>query len=166
MDLGSIYFKQKKIKLVKAELSDAEKLLEIQKSCFTPHLERYQDYETSPATISLDKLQRQIQNENFFKILMDDSWIGSINIRKLNNEGNYMLHIINILPAYQGMGIGQQAIKLVEEIFSDAKSWCLETLEDMMGNRHLYEKMGYKFTGRTEKINDKLTLVFYEKTEF
>jgi len=155
-----------KIELVKAEISDAERLLEIQKSCFIPHLERYQDYATSPATISLNKIQRQIQKDNFYKILADDLWVGSINIKKLDNEGNYMLHIINVLPAYQGRGIGQQAIKLIEEIFSDAKSWRLETLEDMAGNRHLYEKMGYQLTGRTEKINDKLTLVFYEKTIF
>lgn len=31
------------------------------------------------------------------------------------------------------------------------------------GNCYLYEKMGYKATGKTEKINDKMTLVFYEK---
>ena len=51
----------------------------------------------------------------------------------------------------------------MEDIFSDAKIWFLETLEDMPDNRHIYEKCGYKFTGKTEIINDKLTLVFYEK---
>ncbi len=151
------------IHLLKAELSDAEKLLEIQKICFTPHLERYQDFETSPAMTSLDKIKFWIENENFYKILFNKVLVGSINLRKLDELGNYKLHIINILPEYQGLGIGQAAIQLAENLFPDAKTWSLETLEDMPGNRHVYEKVGYKFTGETEKINDKLTLVFYRK---
>jgi len=35
--------------------------------------------------------------------------------------------------------------------------------EYMPYNRHVYEKAGYIFTGKTEKINDKLTLVYYQK---
>lgn len=31
------------------------------------------------------------------------------------------------------------------------------------GNCYLYEKMGYCQTGKTRKINDNLTLVFYKK---
>ena len=149
--------------LVKADIEDSEKLLEIQKICFAPHLERYQDFDTNPALASLEKVKWRIQNENFYKILYGDIWVGSINIIKLDEVGNYKLHIINILPEYQRKGIGQTAIKKAEDIFSDAKTWFLETIEDMPDNRHVYEKVGYKFTGKTEIINDKLTLVFYEK---
>lgn len=152
-----------KVDLLKTELSDAEKLLEIQRVCFSPHLERYQDFETSPVMAGLDRIKWQIENENFYKIMLNDVWVGSINIRKLDEIGKYKLHIINILPEYQGMGIGQLAIRLAEELFPDAKMWCLETLEDMPQNRHVYEKAGYKFTGKTERINDKLVLVYYQK---
>lgn len=152
-----------KVNLLRAGLNDAERLSEIQKTCFSPHLERYQDFETSHAMVSLDTIKWQIENENFYKIMLDDVWVGSINIRKLDEIGSYKLHIINVLPEYQGRGIGQEAIRLAEGLFPDAKSWCLETLEDMPNNRHLYEKAGYKFTGKTEKINDKLTLVYYQK---
>jgi len=149
--------------LVKADIEDSEKLLEIQKICFAPHLERYQDFDTNPALASLEKVKWRIQNENFYKILYGDIWVGSINIIKLDEVGNYKLHIINILPEYQGKGIGQIAIKKAEDIFSDAKTWVLETIEDMPDNRHVYEKVGYKFTGKAERINEKLTIVFYEK---
>ncbi|OPX42185.1 acetyltransferase (GNAT) family protein [Ruminiclostridium hungatei] len=151
------------ISLLKAEPSDAERLLEIQKICFLPHLERYQDYETSPAMASLERIKWQIENEDFFKILLKDIWVGSISIRKMDEMEYYYLHIINILPKYQGMGIGQAVIRFSEEKFPNAKKWCLETLEDMPYNRHVYEKAGYIFTGKTEKINDKLTLVYYQK---
>lgn len=149
--------------LVRALPQEAERLKEIQEICFTPHLKRYNDVETSPATVTLEKIRWLIQHENFYKVIYNEVWIGSINIRKLDDYGNYKLHIINILPEYQGQGLGQAAIKIAESLFPDAKSWCLETLEDMPYNRHVYEKLGYVFTGRTEKINDKLTLVFYKK---
>jgi len=61
------------------------------------------------------------------------------------------------------MGIGQAAILLAEKKYMDAKKWFLETIEDMPGNRHVYEKCGYVFNQKTEKVNDKLTLVYYEK---
>ncbi len=152
-----------KVNLLKANLSEAEKLLEMQKICFSPHLERYQDFETSPAMVSINKILWQIKNDNFYKIMLDDVWVGSINVKALDENGNYKLHIINVLPEYQGMGIGQLAIKLAEGLFPDSKTWCLETLEDMPYNRHVYEKAGYQFTGETERINEKLTLVYYQK---
>lgn len=33
----------------------------------------------------------------------------------------------------------------------------------LRGNCYLYEKLGYHQTGKTEIINDKMTIVFYEK---
>ncbi|MCL2050923.1 MAG: GNAT family N-acetyltransferase [Lachnospiraceae bacterium] len=150
------------VELIKADLTDSIKILEMQKICFAPHLERYHDYDTSPANSCLERIRWQVENENFFKIYSDDIWVGSINIKKQDME-TYKLYIINILPEYQGKKIGQTAIKLAEAIFTDAKKWMVETIEDMYRERRLYEKLGYKFTGKREKINDKLTVVFYEK---
>jgi RimJ/RimL family protein N-acetyltransferase len=151
------------LKLIKADKKDSDKILAMQKICFAPHLERYQDFETNPSMATTEMIDEWIQNDNFFKICLEGLWIGSINIRKLEGADNYKLHIINILPEYQNRGIGQAAIRLAEQVFPNAKSWCLETLEDMPNNRHVYEKMGYKFTGSAERINDNLTIVFYEK---
>ena len=38
----------------------------------------------------------------------------------------------------------------------------IKSLEEK-GNCHLYEKFGYKQTGKFEKISDIQTIVFYEK---
>ena len=152
------------IKLEKSIPGDAPKLVEMQQICFAPHLKRYEDYETSPANATIDRILWRIENNNCYNIICNDICVGAINIRKLDDAGTYHLHIMNILPEYQGKGIGQTAIRLVEELFPDAKIWRLETLEDMPENRHVYEKAGYRFTGETRVINEKLTLVFYEKT--
>ena len=154
------------IRIVRATTDDTKALLEMQKICFAPHLQRYQDFETNPSMATLEMIEWQIHNDYFFKIYLEDLWVGAVNIKKLDETGNYKLHVINVLPEHQGKGIGQATIKEVQQFFSDAKSWCLETLEDMPNNRHVYEKMGYKFTGETLKINDKLTIVFYFKGDY
>jgi len=151
------------VKLQKATISDAASLLEMQKACFAEHLRRYEDFETSPAMATVENVLYVLENDFLYKILYNNSWVGSINIRKLETLESYKLHMIYILPEYQNKGIGQKAIKQAESLFPSAQLWFLETLEDMPLNRHVYENMGYHFTGQTEKINDKLTIVFYEK---
>ena len=42
-------------------------------------------------------------------------------------------------------------------------NWCLDTILQETGNCYLYEKLGYKKTGVTEKINDYMDIVYYEK---
>ena len=152
------------VELQKATVSDAPSLLQMQKTCFSDHLARYQDFDTSPATATVERVIYMIEKDYLHKIFCDNLCVGAINIRKLEAPGSYKLHMMYILPEHQGKGIGQAAIRQAESLFPDAQSWCLETLEDMPLNRHVYENMGYHFTGQTEKINDKLTIVFYEKS--
>lgn len=66
------------------------------------------------------------------------------------------------MPEYQGQGIAQEAIRLCE-VLHGKEQWGLDTILQESKNCHLYEKMGYKKTGKTKVINERLTLVFYEK---
>ena len=61
-----------------------------------------------------------------------------------------------------GEGV-QQALLKIEKMHSDVERWFLDTILQEAGNCHLYEKIGYKRTGKTEEINENMTLVFYEK---
>lgn len=67
-----------------------------------------------------------------------------------------------VLPAFRNSGIAQAAIKAVEKIHGD-KNRCLLTILQEKGNCYFYEKMGYHAIGETKKINDRLTLIYYEK---
>ena len=49
------------IKLVRANVDDAETIWKMQIEAFTELLQRYQDYETSPANESLEKVQGRLQ---------------------------------------------------------------------------------------------------------
>ena len=44
-----------------------------------------------------------------------------------------------------------------------ADNWSLDTILQENGNLHLYEKLGYHRTGKIEKINDRMDIVYYEK---
>ena len=68
------------------------------------------------------------------------------------------------MPEFQGKGIAQKAIRLCEEMHGN-ENWELDTILQESKNCHLYEKMGYRQTGKTEVINERLTLTFYDKKE-
>lgn len=152
------------IRLKKAALNEAEFILKMQKEAFAELLEKYQDYETNPANESIDKITTRL-NQNFtyyYLIDVDNEIVGVIRIVDGKDGNRKRISPIIVLPRYQNMGIAQKAIQAVEEIHGN-DNWKLETILQEEKNCHLYEKMGYKKTGKTEKINEKLTLVFYEK---
>lgn len=66
------------------------------------------------------------------------------------------------MDEHRKKGYAQKAMLLAEEIHGNS-NWELDTILQEKGNCYLYEKMGYYQTGKTEVINDKLTLVFYKK---
>ncbi len=68
-----------------------------------------------------------------------------------------------IHPIYQGKGIAQKVLILIEEMFPEARSFELATILEEERNCFLYEKMGYKRTEVTKKLNDKTTLIYYKK---
>lgn len=68
-----------------------------------------------------------------------------------------------ILPIYQGKGVAQKALVLIEKMFPQATSWELATILEEERNCYLYEKVGYIQTGLRKKLNDNTTLVYYKK---
>ena len=70
---------------------------------------------------------------------------------------------IFILPKYQNQGIGYVAIQKVFLLYPDVKVWKLDTILQEPRNCHLYEKCGFVRVGEEHIINDKMTLVDYER---
>ena len=62
----------------------------------------------------------------------------------------------------QGKGYGQEVIILIEDVV-DAEYWELKTILQEERNCHFYEKMGYRKTGLTQEVDDRMTIVSYEK---
>lgn len=152
------------ISLVKAKQEDAKTIHSLQIKSFKALLEKYQDFDISPGNEPLEKVVFRINQTgtDYYMIKSDSLDIGGIRILKKEDK-RYRISPIFILPQHQGKGIGQRVFQIVEEIYHDAKIWELDTILEEAGNCYLYEKLGYEKTGKTEIINSKMTIVFYEK---
>lgn len=152
------------ISLIKAELKDAETIHVMQIKSFMDLLERYQDFETSPANEPIEKIIDRINQpfSDYYIIKRAGAAVGGIRIVKNDNK-LYRISPIFILPEHQGEGIAQKVFQMIEQIYCDAKAWELDTILQEKRNCYLYEKLGYNQTGKMEVINSKMTLVFYEK---
>ncbi len=154
------------IKLEKATSVDAESIFNMQVQAFIPLLETYKDYKTNPANETIDKVITRINNPNggFYKIVFDHTLVGAICVYWKEKKTHFWISPMFILPHYQGKGIAQQVLILIEKMFPQATSWELATILEEKRNCYLYEKMGYIQTEISRKLNDHTTLVYYKKT--
>jgi GNAT superfamily N-acetyltransferase len=130
------------ITLEQAKLEDAELILAGQRMCFLPLLERYQDHDFNPCNEKITSIQDSILNHYFYKILLNERFVGAIFVHENPDKLHFKLHTIYVLPEYQNKGVGSRAIDLVEKKHNDAIEWFLETPHDLRRNHHLYEKKG------------------------
>lgn len=153
------------LKLIRADVSDAKRLWQMQVEAFMEMYNRYQDTETSPATEPLDRMIERLKQPftYYYYIQVNDAVVGAIRVIDMK-EPNKSKRIspIFIMPPYRNKGIAQKVMLEAERIHGNS-NWELDTILQEAGNCHLYEKMGYRQTGNTTAINDKLTLVFYKK---
>lgn len=152
------------IKLKKAHIGDCEEIHKMQVKSFKHLLDKYDDINTNPGAESLEKIISRMKQEftDYYFIQLDDKNIGAIRIIRL--KGNVCrISPMFILPGFQGKGYAQQTIKAVEALYSHADSWQLDTIKEETKLCHIYEKMGYKRTGKEEVIQDNMTIVYYSK---
>lgn len=69
---------------------------------------------------------------------------------------------IFVLEEFRNKGIAQKTFYEIEKIHGNA-NWALDTILQEEGNCYLYEKLGYVRTGKIEKINGDMDIVYYEK---
>lgn len=152
------------ITLRKATAEDIEKIWKMQVEAFRGLLEKYQDYDLSPAAEGVDKIRARYEQPwtTYFFIEAEGNDVGAIRIVDRKDGSRKRISPLWIMEEYRGKGYAQAAITAVEELYG-ADNWSLDTILQEKGNLHLYEKMGYHQTGKIEHINDRMDIVFYEK---
>lgn len=164
-----MYFKVEdnmEVTLLRANIGDAEELHAMQVKTFKELLEKYQDFDTNPGNESIENVEERLKQDFtfYYFICVGQQKVGAIRIVDKKEAGhNKRISPVFILPEFQGKGIAQEAIRLCEEVHGN-ENWELDTILQEPRNCYLYEKMGYRQTGRTKVINGKLTLTFYEKS--
>ncbi|TCJ81892.1 UNVERIFIED_ORG: acetyltransferase (GNAT) family protein [Bacillus cereus] len=153
------------ISLKKAIENDAAVLFQMQKDSFNPLLNKYKDYNTNPANESIEKTILRVNNpnSNYYKMILDSNLVGVICISQKEIPYKFWISPMFIHPNYQGKGIAQKVLILIEKMFPEVRSFELATILEEERNCFLYEKMGYKRTEIIKKLNDKTTLIYYKK---
>ena len=143
------------VRLLRANIDDAKELHAMQVESFKELLEKYQDFDTSPANENMEKVEARLKQDFtfYYFICIGQQKVGAIRIiDKKENGKNKRISPIFILPEFQGKGIAQKTIRLCEEMHGN-ENWELDTILQESKNCHLYEKMGYCQTGKTKVIN-------------
>lgn len=151
--------------MIRANINDAENIWKMQVEAFSKLYEKYQDTETCPATEPLEKVMARLQQPftYYYFIEYDGIVTGAMRVVDKKEAGAAKrISPIFVMDRYRGCGIAQAAILEAERIHGSI-GWELDTILEEAGNCYLYEKMGYHRTGEIKRVNDRLTLVFYEK---
>lgn len=150
--------------LKRCDTTDAARIHQMQVRAFWPLFEKYGDTQTSPACESVERVAARLQQPvtDYYFIQAGKEVVGAIRIVRMENATNRISPVF-ILPEYQGKGLAQRAFARVEEMYPEARWWELDTIMQERGNCHLYEKLGYRQTGQPRAINDRMTIVYYQK---
>ena len=151
------------ITLKLAEKADCNTILKTQVKAFSELLLKYQDYSSSPAAENLDKILQRFEQPftDYYLIMLDDAAIGMLRVCDFGEKCR--LSPICILKEHHGKGYAQEAIRQMEQLYPKAKKWELDTIAQEEKLCYLYEKMGYRKTGRIENLKDGMDIVYYEK---
>ena len=152
------------MKLIRANINDCEKLWKMQKEAFADLLEKYQDYQTSPANEPIEKIKAKLLDEfTFFYFIYDnDDLVGAVRVVHRNDGSRKRVSPIFIMKEFRGKGLAQKTFEEIEKIHG-SDNWSLDTILQETGNCYLYEKLGYKKTSVVGKINHRMDIVYYEK---
>ena len=136
----------------------------MQREAFAELLEKYRDYDTSPGAEPEEKVRARLRQDwtYFYFIVADGEKVGAIRVADKNDGAPKRISPLFILPAYRNRGLAQAAIREAERLHG-SENWSLGTIRQEAGNCHLYEKMGYHLSGTETVVNEKMTIIGYEK---
>jgi ribosomal protein S18 acetylase RimI-like enzyme len=149
------------MKIGLAQQQDLSEILQLQKLCFFLEEKIYDLYDIPPLTQTLEEAEEDFSRQLFLKALIDKRIVGSVRAHQ-QNETCYIGRLV-VHPDYQNQGIGTKLMNKIESLFKDAKRFELITGHKSTKNIHLYQKLGYVIV-KTEEVNDKLTLVYLQKS--
>ena len=153
-----------KIELLKATESDIKEIWKMQVEAFNGLLEKYKDYDISPATESYENVLNKYKQPwtSYYFITRNNEKVGAVRVIDKKDGSRKRIAPIWIMPDFRNQGLAQLAMREVEKLY-DSHHWQLDTILQEEGNIYLYEKLGYKRTGEIENIKDGMDIVYFHK---
>jgi len=150
-----------KIEYRKADIADAELLIDIYNSAFYSDYIKYGECPAYGQTKEM--MEKSIVNYPKFIILFNDMPVGCISCKQLE-EGIYEVGCLCVVPEYQGKGIGTQAINFITSYYEDWDKITLITPIDKKENVKFYtEKCGFDIVSTEMDGNVKVARFVLER---
>lgn len=145
----------------KADISDAELLVEIYNSAFYSDYIKYGECPAYGRTKEM--MESSIADYPKFVILLDNKPVGCISCKQLE-AGVYEVGCLCVIPEYQGKGIGTQAVGFIKSYYTDWKKLTLVTPIDKEENVRFYtEKCGFEIVSDEMDGNVKVVRFVLER---
>lgn len=153
------------VTLRKASIVDANAIHRMQVASFSTLLAKYHDYELNPAAEDVTIVESRLNNpvSDYYLMLFGSKQVGAVRVVSCISSGQCRISPVFVLPAFQGRGIAQDALRQLESMYHPENGWVLQTISEEAGNCYLYEKLGYKAVGTKSPVKETMHLVTYEK---
>ena len=149
------------IEFKKADITDAELLIEIYNSAFYSDFIKYGECPAYGRTI--EQMEQSIRDFPKFLIMCDGRPVGCISCKALET-GLYEVGCLCVIPEFQGKGIGTAAMQFAKSHFKDWKRFTLITPVDKEQNVRFYtEKCGFKIQSTEMDGNVKVVRFVLER---
>jgi GNAT superfamily N-acetyltransferase len=145
----------------KADISDASKILSLQKLAYQSEAKIYNDFTIPPLIQTLEEVENKFKDHIFLKAVENGRIIGSVRANVVDPETIYIGRLI-VHPDYQNQGIGTKLMGKIEACFDDFRRFELMTGHKSKKNIYIYRKWGYKIF-KKEKFSDNLYLIYMKK---
>ena len=146
----------------KAETEDAEMLINIYNASFYSDYRRFGKCPGYGKTIEM--MEASIRDYPKYIILCDQKPIGCVSCKMLEMQV-YEITCLCIVPAYQGKGIGTQAVRFVKALYEDWEKITLVTPFKKKENVKFYtEKCGFHIVSTETDGNVELARFVAERS--
>ncbi len=148
------------LRIERADASDADALLALQRLAYRSEAEIYDDFTIPPLRQTRAGMCEDLERQLVLKATLDGRIVGSV--RAYERDGTCHIGRLIVDPGCQNRGIGSRLMAAIESSFPAVRRYELFTGHRSERNLHLYRKLGYAVL-RSEPSSDRLTVVYLEK---
>lgn len=148
------------ITIERAKVSDAKRILDIQKDAYLSEAELYDDYDIPPLTQTLTQMESDFDSHTYYVAKLNGDIVGSVNLKLEGNIG--LIGRLIVTPKFQNRGIGTMLMDHIEANHSDLEAFELFTGHRSDRNLSFYAKRGY-LEFKRQYVHERLVFVYMRK---
>ena len=148
------------MKILKSTIEDAGEILSLQKLAYRIEAERYNDYNISPLTQTLDEIKAQFRDHIFLKALSNGKIMGTV--RAYEENRTCYIGRLAVNPDMQNRGIGTALMQEIQKCYKPMR-FELFVGSKSDNNIHLYKKLGYHIFKKAKYESGDIEIYYMEK---